>query len=69
MLSSSSETGEFSHGNAPTLADVCLVPQVFNAQRFEVHLKPYPTVMRIFDACMRLPAFDRAQPSKQPDAE
>lgn len=69
MLSSSSETGSFSYGNAPTLADVCLVPQVFNAQRFEVDLKPYPTVMQIFDACMRLPAFDRAQPSKQADAK
>jgi maleylacetoacetate isomerase len=69
MLRSSSETGTFCHGDAPTLADVCLVPQVFNARRFEVDLAPYPTLMRIFDACMRLPAFDLAQPSKQRDAE
>ncbi|HME91370.1 MAG TPA: maleylacetoacetate isomerase [Myxococcaceae bacterium] len=69
MLSSSSETGAFSHGDSPTVADVCLVPQVYNAKRFEVDLKPYPTVMRIFEACMRLPAFDRAQPLKQADAE
>jgi maleylpyruvate isomerase len=45
------------------------VPQIFNAQRFACDLKPYPTVMRVFDACMRLEAFDRAQPDKQPDAE
>jgi len=57
------------HGDAPSMADCCLVPQIFNAQRFACDLKPYPTVMRVFDACMRLEAFDRAQPSKQPDAE
>jgi len=62
-------TGRFCHGDSPTIADCCLVPQVFNAQRYQSDLAPYPTVMRIFDACMRLEAFDRAQPSKQPDAE
>jgi maleylpyruvate isomerase len=62
-------TGRFCHGDSPTMADCCLVPQVFNAQRYQSDLAPYPTVMRIFDACMRLEAFDRAQPSKQPDAE
>jgi glutathione S-transferase len=51
------------------MADCCLVPQIFNARRFDSDLKPYPTTMRIFDACMALEAFDRAQPSKQPDAE
>jgi glutathione S-transferase len=51
------------------MADCCLVPQVFNAKRYHSDLVPYPTVMRIFEACMRLEAFDRAQPSKQPDAE
>ncbi|MDX2220063.1 MAG: maleylacetoacetate isomerase [Burkholderiales bacterium] len=58
----------FCHGGTPTLADICLVPQVFNAQRFKVDLAPCPTIMRIFDACMKLPAFDTAQPSRQPDA-
>jgi len=62
-------TGTFSHGNAPTMADMCLVPQVFNAARFKVDMKRYPTIQRIYDACMKHPAFDAAQPSKQPDAE
>jgi maleylacetoacetate isomerase len=51
-----------------TMADVCLVPQVFNAQRFNCDLKPYPTVMAIFERCMKLPAFSETQPSKQGDA-
>ncbi len=62
-------TGHFCHGDSPTMADCCLVPQVFNAKRYQSDLAPYPTVTRIFDACMRLEAFDRAQPTKQPDAE
>ena len=61
--------GRYSHGDAPTMADCCLVPQVFNAKRYESDLSPYPNVMRIFDACMKLEAFDLAQPSRQPDAE
>ena len=61
--------GRFCHGDTPTMADCCLVPQVFNAKRYSADLGPYPTLMRIFDACMKLEAFDRAQPSKQPDAE
>jgi maleylpyruvate isomerase len=59
----------FCHGDLPTMADCCLVPQVFNAKRYSADLGPYPTLMRIFDSCMKLEAFDRAQPSKQPDAE
>jgi maleylpyruvate isomerase len=62
-------TGKLCHGDTPTMADCCLVPQVFNAKRYNSDLAPYPTVMRVFDACMKLEAFDRAQPSKQPDAE
>jgi len=62
-------TGKYSQGDAPGIADCSLVPQVFNAQRYKCDLAPYPTVMRVFDACMKLEAFDRAQPGKQPDAE
>jgi maleylacetoacetate isomerase len=62
-------TGRYCHGGAPGMADCCLVPQVFNAKRFQCDTAPYPTVMRIFDECMKLDAFDKAQPSKQPDAE
>jgi maleylpyruvate isomerase len=63
------QTGSFSHGDSPTLADLCLVPQVFNAQRFKVDMDRYPTIRRIHESCMKLTAFDLAQPSKQPDAE
>jgi maleylacetoacetate isomerase len=62
-------TGEFCQGDAPSMADCCLVPQIFNARRFNSDLAPYPTTMRVFENCMKLEAFDRAQPSKQPDAE
>jgi maleylacetoacetate isomerase len=62
-------TGIFSHGDAPTVADLCLAPQVFNAARFKVDMARYPTIRRIFDTCMKHPAFDAAQPSRQPDAE
>ena len=61
--------GKFCHGDTPTMADCCLVPQIFNAKRYQSDLAPYPNTMRVFDACMKLEAFDRAQPSKQPDAE
>jgi maleylacetoacetate isomerase/maleylpyruvate isomerase len=62
-------SGKYCHGDVPTMADCCLVPQIFNAQRYQCDLAPYPATMRIFDACMKLEAFDLAQPSKQPDAE
>jgi maleylacetoacetate isomerase/maleylpyruvate isomerase len=61
--------GKFCHGDSPTMADCCLVPQIFNAKRYQSDLTPYPQTMRVFEACMKLDAFDRAQPSKQPDAE
>ncbi|HWK47400.1 MAG TPA: maleylacetoacetate isomerase [Stellaceae bacterium] len=69
LLSGSEQTGRFCHGDEPTLADLCLVPQVFNAGNFKLDMTPYPTVVRIFDACLKLPAFERAMPANQPDAE
>lgn len=66
-LAADSETGTFAHGDAPGLVDICIVPQVFNAQRYECDLSPYPRLTGIFTACMKLEAFDNAQPSKQPD--
>ena len=68
-LAGNGETGRFCHGDAPSMADCCLVPQVFNAKRYEFDAQRYPTTMRVFEECMKLEAFDRAQPSKQPDAE
>jgi len=63
------QTGRHCHGDHPTLADCVLVPQIFNAQRFGCRLDHVPTVMRVFDACMALSAFQRAQPSACPDFE
>jgi maleylacetoacetate isomerase len=69
-LASDGKAGKFCHGDTPGIADVCLVPQVFNARRYpSFDLQPYPSLMRIFDNCMKLDAFDRAVPEKQPDAE
>ncbi len=69
MLSSSVHTGRFCHGDAPGLADICLVPQVTNNARFNVDMTAYPTISRIRDACMKLSAFAKAAPVNQPDAE
>ena len=69
QIAASPATGRFLHGDTPTLADCTLVPQIFNARRLDCRLDHVPTVMRVFDACMALDAFDRAQPSRCPDAE
>lgn len=68
-LATEPETGRFSHGDRPTMADACLVPQVVSAARWGTDLDPYPTVRRIHDACSALEPFARAMPENQPDAE
>ena len=69
MLAGDTRTGAYCHGDAPTLADVLLVPQIFNAQRFNCRLDHVPTVMRIHQHCLNLPAFASSVPAQQPDAE
>ncbi len=61
-------TGAYCDGHAPTLADCCLIPQVYSARRFGIDLDPYPTIVRIEQACLALPAFEAARPERQPDA-
>ena len=62
------QPGRYCHGDAPTLADCVLVPQIFNARRFECRTDHVPNVMRVFDACMALPAFEATRPEHCPDA-
>lgn len=59
----------YCHGETPTLADCCLVPQIFNARRFDCRLDHVPNVVRVFEACMALPAFEATRPENCPDAE
>jgi maleylpyruvate isomerase len=69
MLAARPGPGPFCLGATPTIADACLVPQVFNAWRFEVPMEPYPLVRAVVETCLALPAFDRSRPERQPDAE
>ena len=62
------QPSRFCHGDAPTMADCVLVPQIFNARRFECRLDHVPQVMRVFDACMALDAFEQTRPEACPDA-
>ncbi|MBN3761977.1 maleylacetoacetate isomerase [Burkholderia sp. Ac-20365] len=68
-LNSERRVGDFVFGSTPTIADLCLVPQVWNARRFEIPLNRYPTISRLAANAMALDAFSQAEPSKQPDAE
>jgi len=69
LLVNSPETGIWCHGNTPTLADICLIPQMANARRVNLDLAPYPTLIRIEQTALAHPAFAAAQPKEQPDAE
>lgn len=68
QLADNPATGRFCHGDAPTLADCVLVPQIHNAQRMNCRVDHVPTVMRVFGECMALDAFSKTQPSACPDA-
>lgn len=61
--------GDCAFGDTPTLADCCLVPQVYSAERFGVDLTPYPRLAAAAEAAQSLPAFAAAHPSRQPDAD
>jgi maleylacetoacetate isomerase len=69
LLANDPATGEFCHGDTPTMADVLLVPQMFSARRFGAELEPFPTLRRIDEHCQLLKAFQDAAPAKQPDFE
>jgi maleylpyruvate isomerase len=69
LLADDDRTGRFCHGDEPGLADICLVPQIVNCENYQLDLTPYPTLRRIYANCMALDAFQRAHPSRQPDAE
>jgi maleylpyruvate isomerase len=69
MTTSTPKRGKFCFGDTPTLADICVVPQLANARRFGCDLSAYPTLLQVETACNALPAFANAAPEKQPDAE
>src|SRR4029077_4650151 len=69
LLAGDPRTGAFCHGGAPGIADIALVPQVVNAERYRLDLDTYPTLARIFQRCMALEAFAAAHPDRQPDRE
>lgn len=69
MVLAQPKRGQFCFGGTPTLADICLIPQLGNARRYGCDVSKYPTIMTIEKNCMELPAFADAAPEKQPDAE
>ena len=70
LLAGDGRTGRFCHGDTPGLADIVLVPQVFNAHRYQsLDLAPYPTIVRIYETCLNIDAFAAAHPDRQPDRE
>jgi maleylacetoacetate isomerase len=69
LLAGDARTGAFCHGDRPGMADIALVPQLVNAERYRLDLAPYPTIARIHQSCMALEAFAAAHPDRQPDRE
>jgi maleylacetoacetate isomerase len=69
VLEATIKPGPYAFGGEVTLADICLVPQMFNARRLKVPLDEFPKLVAVDAACLKLPAFDRARPENQPDAE
>ena len=69
LVANHPSTGIFSHGDTPTMADCCLIPQLANGRTFKVSYDKFPTVLRIEQACLKHPAFIKAAPENQPDAE
>jgi maleylacetoacetate isomerase len=69
LLAADKRTGQFCHGDTPGLADVALVPQVVNAERYRLDMTPYPTIRRIYQSCAALAPFAAAHPDAQPDRE
>jgi maleylacetoacetate isomerase/maleylpyruvate isomerase len=68
MLVDSAATGRYCHGETPSMADACLIPQVYNALRWKLPMDDYPTIARLYRACNELEAFQIAAPEAQPDA-
>jgi maleylacetoacetate isomerase/maleylpyruvate isomerase len=68
-IAAQARRGDFCHGDSPTLADICLVPQLGNARRYGCDLAKYPAILRVEKNCLALSAFANAAPEKQPDAE
>lgn len=64
-----SSAGDFCFGDEVTMADICLVPQVYNANRFKLDMSAFPNIVRVVDNCNKLPAFIAALPENQPDAQ
>ncbi len=69
LLSASAQSGQFCHDDTPGLADCCLVPQLYNARRYDCDLSAFPTITGIEKNCSRSVAFQKAEPENQPDAE
>jgi len=68
MVAQYSAAGQYCFGDQASAADCCLVPQIFNAQRFDVTLDNYPNLLKVYEFCNQIEAFSEAQPSRQPDA-